>query len=112
MTSSGGDGRALSVVPDQVREVGNFVYGLADTLRQALDSAAREVDDVAEGSWTGPAAVTFAGGWAECRTGGIEIMTALTGMAEKLGVTADTYARRDESNAAAFTPVSLDLPGL
>ncbi|MGW5920541.1 ESX-1 secretion-associated protein [Nocardia fluminea] len=112
MITPGGDGQSLTVVPDKVREVGNYVYGLADTLRQALDSAAREVDACAGSSWTGDYANTFASGWSETRTGGTAIMTALTEMAEKLGVTADTYTQRDETNSAALSSFSLDLPGL
>ncbi|WP_063004681.1 ESX-1 secretion-associated protein [Nocardia salmonicida] len=112
MSIPGGDGQSLTVVPEKVREVGNYVYGLADTLRQALDSAAREVDACAGSSWTGDYADTFASGWSETRTGGAAIMTALTEMAEKLGVTADTYTQRDETNSAALGSFSLDLPGL
>ncbi|MFC4377253.1 WXG100 family type VII secretion target [Nocardia halotolerans] len=112
MSSTGGEGQSLTVVPEKVREVGNYVFGLADTLRQALDSAAREVDACAGTSWTGDSASNFATGWSETRNGGTAIITALTDMAEKLGVTADTYAQRDETSAAALGSFSLDLPGL
>lgn len=102
----------MAVVPDKVRDVGNYVYSLADTLRQALASATREVDGIVGASWTGTAADAFTEGWTETRTGGETILAALTTLAEKLGVTADSYARRDESNAAGFSASSLDLPGL
>ncbi|MFD4433857.1 WXG100 family type VII secretion target [Nocardia sp. NPDC058497] len=97
------------MVPDKVRDVGNYVYGLADTLRQALDTATREVDACVCASWTGDYANTFATGWTETRTGGLEIIAALTEMAEKLGVTADTYSQTDESTAAALGAYSLNL---
>ncbi len=97
------------MVPEKVRDVGNYVYGLADTLRQALDSAAREVEACAGASWTGSSAEAFAEGWSETRTGGNAIIAALTEMAEKLGVTADTYTKRDTTNAAALGTFSLDL---
>ncbi|MEV0331357.1 WXG100 family type VII secretion target [Nocardia sp. NPDC050717] len=100
--------QSLTVVPEQVRDAGNYVYGLADTLRQALDSAAREVDACAGASWTGDYANAFASGWAETRTGGQAIITALTEMAEKLGVTAETYSQRDDATAAALQ-YTLDL---
>ncbi|MFE9577209.1 hypothetical protein ACFYO1_12545 [Nocardia sp. NPDC006044] len=41
--------------------------------------------------------------------GGTQIMSALTDMAEKLGITADTFKARDEWNAAMLTTSSLDL---
>lgn len=109
MSIPGGDGQSLTVVPEKVREVGNYVYGLADTLRQALDSAGREVDACAGASWTGGSAEAFAEGWGETRTGGNAIIAALTEMAEKLGVTAETYARRDGANASVLGTFSLDL---
>lgn len=109
MSTPGGEKPTLSVVPEKVRDVGNYVYGLADTLRQALDSAAREVEACAGTSWTGDSATAFAEGWSETRTGGNTIIAALTEMAEKLGVTAETYAERDAASAAALGTFSLDL---
>ncbi|MFC9898416.1 ESX-1 secretion-associated protein [Nocardia sp. NPDC127579] len=103
-------GQNLSVVPEQVRDVGKYVYELAESLRTALDSAAKDVASLLDGSWTGDAAAEFSEGWTDVRDGGTQIMTALTGMAEKLGVTADTYQARDESNAAPLSGSSLELP--
>ncbi|MFD5174512.1 WXG100 family type VII secretion target [Nocardia sp. NPDC058379] len=99
----------MTVVPASVRDVGNYVYGIADTLRQALDMASGEVDSCAGGSWAGTAASTFATGWSETREGGLMIIAALTTMAEKLGVTAETYTQRDESNSELLRNFSLDL---
>jgi WXG100 family type VII secretion target len=98
------------VVPDAVWELGKYLYELADALRAALDSASKDVASLTDGSWTGDAANEFSAGWTDVRDGGSRIMTALTGMAEKLGVTADTYRTRDESTAAALNTSSLDLP--
>ncbi|GAA5067194.1 hypothetical protein GCM10023318_56060 [Nocardia callitridis] len=103
-------GERLSVVPEQVRDVGKYVYDLAESLRSALDSAAKDVNAVAGGSWTGDAATEFSDGWTEVHDGGVRIMAALTDMAEKLGVTADTYQTQDQGSAAAITTSSLDLP--
>ncbi|MEU0505418.1 type VII secretion target [Nocardia sp. NPDC005998] len=100
----------LSVVPEKVREVGKYVYELADALRNALDSTSKDVASLTDGSWTGDYATEFSNGWAEVRDGGSHIMSALTEMAEKLGVTAETYQARDESHAAALNTSSLDLP--
>ncbi|MFQ6331417.1 ESX-1 secretion-associated protein [Nocardia sp. NBC_00565] len=105
-------GQNLAVVPETVREVGKYVYELAEALRTALDTAAKEVTSLTDGSWTGDAAAEFSEGWTEVRDGGTQIMTALTGMAEKLGVTAATYQASDESRAAVLGTASssLDLP--
>ncbi|MGV9723023.1 type VII secretion target [Nocardia beijingensis] len=103
-------GQDISVVPEQVRDVGRHVYELADALRAALDSAARDVDAVVNSSWTGGLATEFASGWTDVREGGGQIITALIGMAEKLGVTAETYRVRDENNASALSTSSLTLP--
>lgn len=103
-------GQNLAVVPEKVREVGKYVYELAEALRAALDSTAQEVASLTDGGWSGDAANEFSEGWTEVRDGGARIMTALTGMAEKLGVTAETYQARDESNAVSLSTSSLDLP--
>jgi WXG100 family type VII secretion target len=100
----------FSVVPEQVREVGRQVYELAEALRVALDSATRDVDSVVNGSWTGGLAAEFADGWTDVRDGGAHIISALTEMAEKLGVTAETYRVRDENSSSALTASSLVLP--
>ncbi|MFE9327750.1 type VII secretion target [Nocardia sp. NPDC052278] len=100
----------LSVVPEQVRDVGKYVYELAEKLCTALDSATTDVDAVANGSWTGGLAAEFADGWSDVRDGGGQIITALAAMAEKLGVTAETYQTLDESNASTLNTSSLDLP--
>ncbi|MGW0048324.1 type VII secretion target [Nocardia cyriacigeorgica] len=39
----------IMVVPEQVRAVGQYVYGVADALRSALESAARDVDSLTDG---------------------------------------------------------------
>ncbi|MFI7000489.1 WXG100 family type VII secretion target [Nocardia sp. NPDC050175] len=110
-----GSGQSLSVVPEQVRAFGNYVYGLADTLRTALNSAESDVagltsDDGKTGTWTGDYAAEFGRGWLEVREGGGQIVSALATLAEKLGVTADSYQTVDESHAAALGMSSLDLP--
>ncbi|WP_067864352.1 type VII secretion target [Nocardia shimofusensis] len=105
-----GSGQSLTVVPERVREVGRYVYELSEALRTALSSAASDVDGVVGCSWTGGLATEFSAGWTDVREGGDQIITALAEMAEKLGVTAETYRNRDEDNAAALGTSSLDLP--
>ncbi|MGY5207579.1 type VII secretion target [Nocardia gipuzkoensis] len=103
-------GQDLSVVPDKVREVGTYVYELAEALQTALDSAAKDVDALVNGSWTGDLAADFGDGWSDIRDGGSQIIAALSGMAGKLGVAADTYQSHDERIASTLQTSSLDLP--
>ena len=77
-------------------------------MRQALDSAAREVDALLAKGWTGDAANEFSTGWTETRDGGTQLMQDLTSLAEKLGVTAANYRSTDTRNASDIS--SLDLP--
>lgn len=112
MTIRGGNGQSLSVLPDDVREVGQYVYGIAEALKTALDSASREVEALLSGGWNGDLASEFGAAWTETSDGGNAICTALTEMAEKLGVTADTFRNRDTTNSADLEIVGLDLPEL
>ncbi|MET8779733.1 WXG100 family type VII secretion target [Nocardia sp. NPDC004654] len=98
----------MSVVPDEVAKLGNYVYSIADALRTALDSAGRDVSTLTSSGWVGAAADGFSEGWGEVQSGGQRIFAALTTMAEKLGVTAETYVRGDQSTAGEFN--RLDLP--
>lgn len=110
MSTPGGSGyQPLVVVPDQVREVGRYVYGIADALQTALRAASREVDTLLGSGWTGDSADEFNTGWTETITGGTQICTALTGMAEKLGVTADNFQSQDTSAAFSLNMAGLDL---
>ncbi|WP_332839128.1 WXG100 family type VII secretion target [Nocardia bovistercoris] len=105
---TGKHGESLSIVPDEVRALGNYVYSIADALRAALDSAGRDVSALTSSGWIGSAANGFNQGWSEVESGGQQIFTALTTMAEKLGVTAQTYEQRDQSGAGNLA--GLDLP--
>lgn len=98
----------MSVVPDDVQAIGRYAYNIADTMKQALNSAAREVDVLLTSGWSGPAATEFSSGWNEtCNSGG-QLMQELTGLAEKLGVTAANYRSGDTGFASDIS--SLDLP--
>ena len=106
MTDGGGGlpspGQRLSVVPEQVRDVGIYIYGLADTLAQALGMAAKDVERLLSENWTGDYATEFADGWTEVNDGGDKIFKALVAMAEKLGVTAESYSATDSRSATAL----------
>jgi WXG100 family type VII secretion target len=109
MTENGGpSNQNLSVVPDDVQAVGQYVYNIADTMKQALNTASREVDALLSQHWTGDAASEFSAGWSETHGSGTQLMQELTALAEKLGVTADSYRSADADNATHIS--SLDLP--
>ncbi|MFD4356099.1 WXG100 family type VII secretion target [Nocardia sp. NPDC058518] len=111
-TPGGSDGGSLSVVPTEVQAVGRYVYGIAEALRTALTSANTEVDTLLAGGWSGDLATLFGTGWTETHDGGTTIITALTDMANKLGITADNYQQQDTNRAYSLNTSSLDLPGL
>ncbi len=99
--------QSLTVVPDDVRAIGRYVYQRAQELRGALTSAGREVEQLTSGGWKGDAATSFIRGWSECRDGGDRIIDTLSGLAAKLGVSADTYLERDTSTANAISSLKL-----
>jgi WXG100 family type VII secretion target len=113
MSTPGGSGApSLSVVPTEVQAVGRYVYDIAEAVRSALDSANSDVDALLTSGWTGDLATLFGTGWTDTREGGVTIITALTTMAEKLGITAETYQQQDTSHAYTLNMSSLDLPAL
>lgn len=111
MSDSGGNspgpGQDFTVAPERVRDVGVYIYGLAETLHNALDSAAEDVSELLSDSWTGDYADEFSEGWTEVHDGGRQIFQALATLADKLGVTAETFQSVDANSAAA-----LDVPRL
>ncbi|QBS43805.1 WXG100 family type VII secretion target [Nocardia sp. CS682] len=110
MSESGGTPNIsgeLSVVPDEVRAIGRYIYSLAQTFRSALDSAVREVDELTSSGWSGTAATAFAEGWRESRDGGGKIIDALTVMADKLGVSAESYQAQDIAAASRMSSLNL-----
>ncbi|QIS14336.1 WXG100 family type VII secretion target [Nocardia arthritidis] len=106
MAGTGGE-REVFVVPDEVLAYGRKVFGIAETLRTALDSAAGAVGEMLSDGWTGDAANEFATGWRETREGGEHMVHALRSIAEKLGVSADNYRGDDHGNAMPFTELRL-----
>ena len=93
---------SVSVVPDEVAEIGRYLRGVADTLQSALDSAAGEVAGLAtggrSGTWNGDAAADFSEGWTDVREGGAQIISALMNLAEQLGITAASYCNAEIAN--------------
>lgn len=94
---------SVSVVPDAVAEIGRHLYGVAEALRSALDSAAGYVAGLTaggSGTWNGDAATMFSDGWTGVREGGTHIVSALTDLAEQLGITADSYRSTESATVA------------
>jgi WXG100 family type VII secretion target len=110
-----GGEQGLSAIPADVKALGRYAAGVAQALRDALDSAANEVRDLLQDSWTGVAAEEFSRGWDEIRDGGQKIQVALVEMAEKLGANADALVATDSVAAGnfgddePFPEVTLDL---
>ncbi|MGA6205487.1 WXG100 family type VII secretion target [Nocardia testacea] len=110
MVDSGGNpdpAGDVTVVPEQVRAVGQFVADIARNLRSGLDSAGTDVDALLADGWRGDAANEFSGGWTELRDGGIKILQALDGMAAELGVQAGSYETTDDATAQQFPSLNL-----
>ncbi|WP_157390752.1 WXG100 family type VII secretion target [Nocardia terrae] len=101
-----GDSGGLFVVPEDVQAFGKYALDVADTMRAALKLVEQEVDSLTTAGWTGEAAKFFSKGWGECSDGGHTTIDALTTLAGKLGVTAETYTSHDLLSADGFT--SLD----
>ncbi|MEU4314364.1 WXG100 family type VII secretion target [Nocardia sp. NPDC024068] len=110
MVDSGGNPNPagdVTVVPEEVRAVGQFVADIARNLRSGLDSASTDVDALLADGWRGDASDEFSGGWTELRDGGIKILQALDGMAAELGVQAGSYVTTDDGIAQQFPSLNL-----
>jgi uncharacterized protein YukE len=92
----------MSVVPDDVRAVGQFASTVVKELLDALQAVAGEVDELTSGDWLGDAGDAFGKGWTECHDGGVAVLHALAVMAEKLGVNAASLAAVDERTIDAI----------
>ncbi|MBO0856123.1 MAG: WXG100 family type VII secretion target [Nocardia sp.] len=103
-------GHGVSVAPQQVHDVGVYLYELAETLSSALNSAGKDVSELLNGSWSGDYADEFGRGWTDVHEGGQRVFAALSSLAEKLGVTAESFTATDQGNAAGLgQPSFLDL---
>ncbi|WP_062987692.1 WXG100 family type VII secretion target [Nocardia anaemiae] len=106
MSNDSASSAALEVIPEEVKEVGRFAYRVATELRSGSSSLDVEVQSVLS-TWRGIAADAYGSGWEELRRGASEVWEALFELAEKLGITAETYQTADSARASTFS--SLDL---
>lgn len=105
--SDGTAGSAFDVVPEDVKKFGRTAYRLASELRSAASTLDNEVRGL-ESSWTGAAASSYQTGWGELHAGATDVWDALFELADKLGVTAETFSETDTTFASSVS--SLDLP--
>ena len=100
------DSAALQVVPDHVLDAGKFVQLTADQLVNALHSLDTDIDAVL-GVWKGHSATAYRAGWDETKQGAVEVLDALSTIAELLGVTTATFVEQDDSNAGSYPSLNL-----
>ncbi|BCK57321.1 WXG100 family type VII secretion target [Nocardia wallacei] len=93
---------SFAVVPDHVRDTGQFVQQTAQALISGLRSADTEVQGLMS-TWTGRAADSYSLGWDEARQAAIDVLEALETMAELLGVTIESFTDLENNNTADLT---------
>ncbi|MGW4325756.1 WXG100 family type VII secretion target [Nocardia sp. NPDC004573] len=98
----------FAVVPEHVSDAGRYVYDTAQTLIAGVRSTDTEVEALLA-AWRGPASDAYAAGWSEVRQGAVDVLEALSEMAEALGVVS---ARLDVVDQTRATNFSLDLPAV
>ncbi|KIQ19013.1 WXG100 family type VII secretion target [Rhodococcus sp. MEB064] len=86
-------------------DVGRALGRVSGDLEREIADAATAVAAIAA-SWHGGAASAFADGWAAVHHGAREMVAVLAESARTLEVAATTYARQDESTAAAVAGAS------
>ncbi|MBU3066151.1 WXG100 family type VII secretion target [Nocardia sp. NEAU-G5] len=97
-------------MPTAVSDAGKFTQDTATALRNGIRSTDTEIQALMT-TWKGTAAAYLAG-WEETKRGALEVLEALAGMADALGVTAVGFADIDDRRATDTARVtsSLNLP--
>ncbi len=108
----------FAVIPDQVQDAGKYVQMTAEALVSGIRTTDTEVNGLMA-TWKGGAADAYFAGWEEAKKGALEVLDALTAMAELLGVVAVNYADVDDRAATglnmgpdAFCPAPAAGPSL
>lgn len=101
------DSSSLSVQPEEVTALGRLAYRIAEECKSGYSALATDARLTIDG-WAGNNAGTFTAAWGEFHEGADQVWDALLELAEKLGVTAETFRATDQSFAAGVR--SLDLP--
>jgi WXG100 family type VII secretion target len=93
----------------------SFDAVLADVRRAAADlaetraRAAREVEGLLDGDWTGAAASSFGRGWSEWAAGAADVEAALEGMAEAMVLARSRLVVADDSGAGSMARLAARL---
>lgn len=102
---SGAGGVPLAVVPTEVADAGRFVQETAENLIRGVRSADADIQALMD-TWQGKAADTYLMGWEEARKGALEVLGALSAMADLLGVSAAKFTETDSGNAQLLQRIS------
>ncbi|MFW0793265.1 WXG100 family type VII secretion target [Gordonia sp. CPCC 205515] len=106
MADTGGSAD-LSVIPDDVAELGRLSAQTAETMRAALGSTGGHVETLLGSGWCGTAADSFGAGWNECRHGGERIISILETLAVAVGGSANRYVGQEGDNSDSFARLNL-----
>lgn len=101
----------FAVIPAAVTDAGKFTQDTATALRNGIRSTDSEIQALMT-TWKGQAAAAYLAGWEETKKGALDVLEALAGMADALGVTAVAFTDIDDRRAAdtAHVTSSLNLP--
>lgn len=106
MADSGDPAQVIQVVPDHVLDAGRFVQLTADQLVNALRDLDADIGSVLE-VWKGNSATAYRAGWDETKQGAVQVLEALSTIAELLGVTTQTFVEQDDSNSQSYPSLNL-----
>ncbi|MFI9507645.1 WXG100 family type VII secretion target [Nocardia sp. NPDC052566] len=102
MTGESNGADPLQVIPEQVKDLGRYAYGIATELRSGSNSLDGEVRGLLE-TWKGGAADSYGAGWDEMHQGAVRVWDVLFALAEKLGITAENYRTTDTGSASGIS---------
>ena len=85
------------------------VRDAATELQLVRDQAARQVDGLLQGGWTGLAADSFANAWSDWRQAADDVLTGLATIGDRLDATHNDLSSRDLDAHAALDPVPARL---
>lgn len=95
--------------PAELQAAGALLDHVAEEVRGQATNLRGEVDGLLSDGWSGQAARGFAQGWREWERGANDVLSALSTMAELLGLTGRNYSEAEESttDSAARTETAL-----
>ncbi|WP_305779822.1 WXG100 family type VII secretion target [Nocardia nova] len=99
----------FALVPEHVRDAGQFVQQTAHALISGVRSADTEVQGLMA-TWKGSAADSYLTGWEEARQAAVDVLETLQTMAELLGVVIESFEGVESGNSAALaSPPSMSI---